>query len=248
LSSRTRRCARRERLVDLREGRALDLDRPFRLGAPRRARLVASPTPPASAEWFSLTRDRVEEPHPVVHPAAGGHGLLLERPHPRASSCACPSICAPVPSTSRTKARRQRGKRRRAAGGSWSATLSAVRMPRAGPSICATGPPSPPLALGDERPRSGRSGSTRSNTATRPPRDQRSRRAASGRCGARAPRNRQGPPPRWSDHPIRRLRLALFGLIHPQKGASSNLDRFWRVYTWRVDFEGGSDDDSGSHF
>ena len=46
--------AGRERLLDVRERPALDLDRTPG-GRRASARRVASPTPPASAMWFSLT-------------------------------------------------------------------------------------------------------------------------------------------------------------------------------------------------
>ena len=54
-----------------------------RSGRAARARRTASPTPPASAAWFSLIRIEVEEPDAVVDAAAVGDRALLERAQPR---------------------------------------------------------------------------------------------------------------------------------------------------------------------
>ena len=110
LSSRIQRRARRERLVDLVERAAFDLEREPGARAARRAYRLAHPA--GQRGVVLLDQDRVVQTRAVVGAASGGDRGLLERPQPRASSCACrgsalrsprsPSRIAPSASRPRT--------------------------------------------------------------------------------------------------------------------------------------------------
>ena len=80
--------ARRDRLRDLLERVALDLD--GRGPASARGRASTASAMPMPARWLSLTSTHVGQRAAVVHAAAGAHRRLLERRAARAASCGCP--------------------------------------------------------------------------------------------------------------------------------------------------------------
>ena len=87
-----------------------------RSGRAARARRTASPTPPASAEWFSLIEDRVVEPGAVVDAAAVRDRRLLQPPQPGRGLARVEQLRGPARAAHRGHhARGQRGDPRQAA-------------------------------------------------------------------------------------------------------------------------------------